>query len=463
MPPSTPRPVRAAIYTRLSRNRTGDRSDSTTRQEAECRKLAEARGWQVVAVEVDDDLSAYSGRRRPGYQSLIDRAEAGLIDAIVAWHPDRLHRRPVELEAFIDVVEATGIEVATVQSGRVDLTTPSGRMHARQLGIIARYESEHRSERTRLAHEALARDGKWKGGPRPYGYQPVPGEGTMDVDPHEAEVVAEAARRVLSGEKLHTITRDLNDRNEPTARGTAWTPTTMRSILLSPTTRGRRVSKGEDVGPALWPAILDDRTATRVRAVLTAPPKRGRVARVALLTAGRCTCGECGRPMTSARRTRKGDKATPGPRIYRCLRCSLHIAADPLEDLITEAIFYRLERSKIPKPTKVTTGPSVADLEAQLVQLSTDHGEGLTTRAEWLAQREPLLRRLDDARQREGLGGRTIATELLGPGVARDRWPDLGLDQRQAVFDVLADTVVVNRATRRGPGLDPDRVHVKWR
>ena len=68
---------------------------------------------------------------------------------MVAWHPDRLHRSPRELEAFIQLLERTRCTVETVQAGHWDLSTPTGRMTARQIGEVGRYESEHRADRVR--------------------------------------------------------------------------------------------------------------------------------------------------------------------------------------------------------------------------------------------------------------------------------------------------------------------------
>jgi site-specific DNA recombinase len=121
--------VRVAVYCRISQDGEGQ-GLGVARQEADCRRLAERRGWDVVEVYVDNDLSAYSGKARPGYQRLLADIEAGKVEAVVAWHPDRLHRSPVELEAFIDLVERSGVGVETVQAGRVDLATPAGRMNA---------------------------------------------------------------------------------------------------------------------------------------------------------------------------------------------------------------------------------------------------------------------------------------------------------------------------------------------
>ncbi|MGI5436099.1 recombinase family protein [Streptomyces shenzhenensis] len=50
--------MRAAIYVCLSRE-TGE-STSPERQRAACEALCQARGWDVVAVEEDSDISGYS-------------------------------------------------------------------------------------------------------------------------------------------------------------------------------------------------------------------------------------------------------------------------------------------------------------------------------------------------------------------------------------------------------------------
>src|SRR5262245_33063122 len=140
--------MRAAIYTRISNDHASDRL-GVSRQEQDCRLLCQQRGWEVVSVFEDDDRSAFAGRPRPGYLKMLERLELSDVRAIVAWHPDRLHRSPLELEDFIDLIERTGATVATVQGGDYDLSMASGRMTARVVGAVARHESEHKSERLR--------------------------------------------------------------------------------------------------------------------------------------------------------------------------------------------------------------------------------------------------------------------------------------------------------------------------
>jgi site-specific DNA recombinase len=205
-------------------------------------------------VYVDNDLSAYSGKARPAYQRLLADIAAGSVEAVVAWHPDRLHRAPVELEAFIDLVERSGVGVETVQAGRVDLATPAGRMNARMLGTVARYESEHKSDRIRRKHRELAEAGKVSGGGnRPFGFE----RDRITHRPDEVELIREAARRLLAGESLYRIAADWTTRGVETSTGASWSTTALRTFLTAPRIAGLRSHRGEVVGPAVWASDSD--------------------------------------------------------------------------------------------------------------------------------------------------------------------------------------------------------------
>jgi predicted site-specific integrase-resolvase len=108
--------VRAAVYCRISDDRRG-LGLGVARQRQDCTELADRHGWQITAVYVDNDVSAYSGKPRPQYAQLMQAVAAGAVEVIVAWDPDRLHRSPAELEAFIVAVERAGVDVVTVQAG----------------------------------------------------------------------------------------------------------------------------------------------------------------------------------------------------------------------------------------------------------------------------------------------------------------------------------------------------------
>src|SRR4051794_7075330 len=113
---------RAAIYCRISKDRTGA-GLGVERQEDDCRALAASLGLDVGAVYSDNDLSAYSGKPRPGYDEMLRQLKAGQFDAVLVWHTDRLLRRVMDLETYIGVVEPKAIPTYTVRAGTIDLTT----------------------------------------------------------------------------------------------------------------------------------------------------------------------------------------------------------------------------------------------------------------------------------------------------------------------------------------------------
>ncbi|HEY2330536.1 MAG TPA: recombinase family protein, partial [Acidimicrobiales bacterium] len=84
--------MRAILYTRLSIDRDGT-AEGPDRQRADCRRLAEAKGWEVVAEYEDRDMSAFSGKRRPGYEAVLDDLRSGRADVVLAWKLDRLSRQ----------------------------------------------------------------------------------------------------------------------------------------------------------------------------------------------------------------------------------------------------------------------------------------------------------------------------------------------------------------------------------
>src|SRR4051812_5246885 len=118
---------RAGIYVRISKD--DGRALGVRRQEEDCRKLCNDRGWAIADVYRDNDVSASTGKRRPEYQRLLDDVRARRISAVVVWDLDRLTRRPIEIEEFISLADEHKVSLASV-GGDVDLATDNGRMFA---------------------------------------------------------------------------------------------------------------------------------------------------------------------------------------------------------------------------------------------------------------------------------------------------------------------------------------------
>ena len=64
-------PVAAAIYARISSDQEGT-ALGVKRQLEDCRKLAAAEGWVVAEEYTDNDVSAFTGKRRPRYEDMLE-------------------------------------------------------------------------------------------------------------------------------------------------------------------------------------------------------------------------------------------------------------------------------------------------------------------------------------------------------------------------------------------------------
>jgi DNA invertase Pin-like site-specific DNA recombinase len=214
-----------AIYCRISADRRGTEL-GVQRQEEACRQLAERQELEIYTVIVDNDISAYSGKRRPGYEQLLDLMRSKQVQGVIALHSDRLHRSPTELEDFISICDTNQIDVKTVQAGVIDLSTASGRMGARIYGAVARHEVEHTIERQKAAKLQAAKAGLPSGGNRAYGYE----QNGLVVIEEEAAIIREATDRFIAGDSWRSLASDFNARSVPTAKGNMWNAANVHNV-----------------------------------------------------------------------------------------------------------------------------------------------------------------------------------------------------------------------------------------
>ncbi|HUQ43100.1 MAG TPA: recombinase family protein, partial [Candidatus Limnocylindria bacterium] len=254
----------AALYARISSDPEGNRL-GVDRQTADCRALADRKGWPVADVYIDDDRSAYSGKPRPEYRRMLDDIRAKAVDAVLVYNLDRLHRQPRELEAFFDVVDSAGLTALASVEGDINLASDDGRFHARILGAVARKSSDDMSRRIRRSIEQRALAGlPTGGGTRPFGYQ----ADRVTIEPPEAVLVREAASRILAGDSVRAVAGEWNARGVKTPAGRPWTVQTLRRILASPRLSGQREYRGEIVAVGTWQRIIKPDETTRLRVML---------------------------------------------------------------------------------------------------------------------------------------------------------------------------------------------------
>jgi site-specific DNA recombinase len=465
----------AGIYVRISDDSAG-LALGVERQRQDTLSLATSKGWDVVEVYSDNDVSASRNMRRPEYERMLGDIEAGRIQAIVVWDIDRLTRRPSELEHIIDLADKHQVSLASV-GGEIDLATPQGRLTARIKGAVAKHEVEQASRRIRRKFDEKAQAGSPHGRVA-YGWRR---EQVLDeygrqidsrdvLDPEQAGVIRECANRVLAGESLHSIARDLNKRTLRTPNGGPWSPVQVRQMLIRERNVGKRRHRGAVIGKAAWEPALDPDTFDRVVAILNDPTRRANAtgrATTALLTVV-ARCGRCGGPM----------RTVPGrsTQMYDCRDChKVSRAAADVDRLVVAVVTGRLALpdaiemfSTRPNGAAVAAFHSRAEVVRARLDSAADSYAAGEIDGPQLARISARLRpELDELESqiRRSLPSRGISdlADLASPDIAK-MWELLPLSRRRAVIDLLLSIRILpvgKGANRRG--FDPSGVELVWK
>jgi site-specific DNA recombinase len=189
------------ICVRISRARDGT-TFGVDNQVPPCRERVAQLGGYVDRVHITNDVSGSSGDFP--FPEATERLRTGQTTGLIAWSQDRLTRQIEDWTGLAAMAAKVGGRLHTVQGGEVEVRTPGGDLLGNIMASIAQFEAKLRGERLRLKHDQLAKDGRPKGGPRPYGFQP---DG-IHHNKAEAKLLREACRRVLGGDSLRSVVHD---------------------------------------------------------------------------------------------------------------------------------------------------------------------------------------------------------------------------------------------------------------
>jgi DNA invertase Pin-like site-specific DNA recombinase len=482
-PATRPATVRAVLYQRISDDRLGD-EHGVTNQRADAERLAEARGWTVAGIYTDNDISAYSGARRPGYEAMMAAAARRELDAIVVFQTSRLWRNRVERAAGIKVLQEARVSVVATKGPSLDMTTAYGRAMAGLLGEFDTMESEVKSERQQLAYQAQRDQGIRHGGPARLA-------GTREG----REAIAWAADALLGGSTVAAVAREWDRRGLRPPQAPfgplpehPWKRNSVTTILRNPATAGLRAysrrEKGDDgkarlvrtivtdedgqpVRIAGEDPVLDEETWRAVAALLEAPgrkPAQG----VRTLLGGLMRCA-CGNPVT-------GTIQATGRHAYRCnpqtrgTRPGPHAqqVAAPVDRWVSVTVVERLSQpdaAGLTAPKRPNLTPlhrEAAAIRANLDEMAADRALGLVTREQMIAATNRERVRL--AELEEQLAA-SVSTSALAPFAAAESaskvWDGLDRERRRAVIGALCE-VTLRPAGRGARTFNPETVVIAW-
>jgi site-specific DNA recombinase len=290
VPPAFPRPPAEgfAVYARLSRKKTGRAKRRRNQLETVERQIVIVRRWAAEQgipisedhVFIDNHLSAWRPEgERPSWEAMLAAAERGEFPGILVYKLDRFTRNAPDAYALTRLGDRFGLVVDGPYSGRINLKTSQGRKTFRDATSAAEFESDNTSERARDALAERTAMGLQLGGGRLYGFEILSEarENDDDTEPvqraAEAEVIREAAKRVIDGEHWKDIADHLNQRGLRTVRGNPWNGKALCEVVGAPRNAGYVLHKGKVVARNAGTPILDDDTYAQVQAIIVGRKK----------------------------------------------------------------------------------------------------------------------------------------------------------------------------------------------
>ncbi|WP_318207999.1 recombinase family protein [Streptomyces sp. SJL17-1] len=319
------------IYDRLSRLFAEEAPDHRI---SACKAYAEQRGWNVVHVATDTNVSGATRLEdRPGMREVLSWLPR--VDYVLAVKLDRYARSVLEFSRLIAAAKSTNTAIVTAD-GMVSPENASFLVNV--LASFAEYERDMITARITASKEHFKKRGNHLGGLAPYGYAvsgPVNNKRWI-IDESAAAILRECAERLIDhGASLTGLAHDLNERGIlPPAdharqrdgrkmRGQRWHSTTLRDALYSPAVRGwlvqavpgtkrsaltnQPVLDAEGKPVSTGPEILSAETWSAVRAIIDGKAKgRGNERAGKALLLHIALCSECDGPMYRQRREMNG-------------------------------------------------------------------------------------------------------------------------------------------------------------
>ena len=154
-------------------------------------KFADFQGIEVVREYCDAGKSGKNITGRPDFtQMLNDVAEDrdGGVDFILVFKLSRFGRNAADVLNSLQYIQDFGVNLICVEDG-IDSSKDSGKLTITVLSAVAEIERENILVQTMEGRKQKAREGKWNGGQAPFGYTLDSKNGTLIVNPEEAEIV----------------------------------------------------------------------------------------------------------------------------------------------------------------------------------------------------------------------------------------------------------------------------------
>jgi DNA invertase Pin-like site-specific DNA recombinase len=188
---------------------------------------AVANSYEVTAIFSDEGISGKKTSNRPGLARALD-AVCQSRGALVVYSLSRLARSTRDALNISDRLTKAGADLVSL-SEKIDTTSAAGKMVFRMLAVLAEFERDLISERTKSAL-ALKKSRGQRVGQVPFGYDIDDDGVTLVPNKIEQTTLAEMRKMRSNGMTWRRIADELNARRRKSKSGSRWTLFTARKI-----------------------------------------------------------------------------------------------------------------------------------------------------------------------------------------------------------------------------------------
>lgn len=264
--------TRVALYARYSNE--NQSAASIEDQFSICREHAAREQWKVIGTYHDAAISGASVILRPGVQALLQDAQRGKFEVVLAEALDRVSRDQADVATLFKHLRFAGVQIVTLSEGEIS------ELHVGLKGTMNALFLKDLAAKTHRGLKGRVEKGK-SGGGISYGYDVVkhtdakgePIRGDRIIDQAKAEIIRRIFREFAAGISPRAIARRLNDEGIPGPDGILWTDSTLRGHAA----RGTGLLNNElYIGRLVWNRLrfLKDPTTGKRISRINPPEKR---------------------------------------------------------------------------------------------------------------------------------------------------------------------------------------------
>ena len=390
------------LYARKSTDEPDRQMLSIEAQMTELREFARKERLNIVEEFTESMTARKPGR--PIFNAMMDRVTKGEVDALLAWHPDRLGRNPLDGGRLIHALDSEALTTLKFPTFWFE-NTPQGRfMLAVSFGQAKLYVDDLSVNIRRGIRQKLRR-GEFPGKP-PVGYTNEPRLRTIVIDEEKAPLVRRMFEDFATG---RFTVRQLRD------RVTTWGLLSIRGqrpalgkfykTLANPFYIGLFHYNGELHDGSHEPLISQD-LFNQAQAILRrrSVPKNRRPEPFHFM--GEIQCGECGCTITAERQKTYT--------YYRCTRkkgrCSMRFSREEAienqlrqctelvslpdgwsENLLAQVTEWKAEAESSSSTAVAYATAGLSEVEGKLSRLTDLVADGVISAEEYSPRKEALL------------------------------------------------------------------------